>query len=70
MKTDQEHVKELQAKGLTVIDGGQKTVKGLPSIHGIKGLKHLGFGYFADDKHNYDRADSPKGTRFYIRRPK
>lgn len=70
MKTDEEHVKELQEKGLTVIDGGQQTVKGLLSIHSVKGIRHLGYGYFADDKYYYDRADSPKGTRFYIRRPK
>lgn len=70
-KTDEEHVKDLQAKGLTVIDGGSETVKGLTSIHDLaKNLKHLGFGYFMDDKYYYDRADSPKGTRFYIRRPK
>jgi len=70
MKTDQEHVKELQEQGLTVIDGGQRTVKGLPSIHDVKGLRHLGFGNFENNEYTYGRADSPKGTRFYTRTPK
>ena len=70
MKTDKEHVEELQKQGLTVIDGGQQTVKGLASIHSVKGLKHMGFGYFENDEYTFDRADSPKGTRFYTRHQK
>lgn len=70
-RLDAIHVKSLQAKGFTVIDGGQKTVKGLDSIHAVKGIRHLGFGYFEDANYTYDRADNPKtGTRFYIRKSK
>lgn len=64
--SDEEYVKSLHEKGYTVIDGGLKTVTGLKSIHDYKDLKHIGFGNFESDTHIYRRADSPRGTRFYI----
>lgn len=60
---------QLLADGNIVYDGGQNLLPelALPSIHNVKGLRHLGFGNFATDEHTFLRADSPKGTRFYIR---
>ncbi len=63
-------VRQLQAEGKTVIDGGSRTVKGLQSIHKIKGLSHLGFGFFENNTHRYNRVDSPIGTRFYTQSAK
>lgn len=69
IQTDKEHVLQMLADGDIVYDGGQNTVPelALPSIHQVKGLRHLGFGNFATDEHTFLRADSPKGTRFYMR---
>lgn len=64
--TDEKYVRNLQEKGYTVIDGGLGIVKGLKSIHDYRNLKHIGFGNFESDTHIYERADSPRGTRFYI----
>lgn len=70
--TDAEWVKELQELGSVVIDGGSNTVPkaNLKSIHSAKDLEHRGFGYFYNSTHEYDRADSPRGTRFYVERVK
>lgn len=67
--TDEDHVKALLAKGKDIVDGGANKVPNLnlPSIHGIPGLLHLGFGEFQSDTHMYIRRDSPTGTRFYER---
>lgn len=68
--TDEEHVAALQAEGGEVYDGGSNTVPGLPSIHGVPGLKHFGFGTFGTDEFTLVRMDSPRGTRFYVKEPK
>lgn len=67
--TDKEHVVDLMTQGDVVYDGGLNTVPelSLPSIHDVKGLRHVGFGNFVTDEYTFLRADSPKGTRFYIR---
>jgi hypothetical protein len=67
--TDEDHILKLQDEGRDMVDGGCKTVPqfNLPSIHGIPGLVHLGFGEFCSDTHTYIRRDSPRGTRFYER---
>lgn len=63
---DEVFVKELQAKGNVVLDGGSGTVKELPSIHSVKGLRHVGFGSFENDEYTFIRTQAPSGTRFYI----
>lgn len=67
--TDAEYILKLQKEGRDMVDGGCNTVPKfyLPSIHGIPGLVHLGFGEFCSDTHTYIRRDSPIGTRFYER---
>lgn len=67
--TDEEHVRELIAKGMDIVDGGSNTVPNLNllSIHDEPNLKHLGFGNFANETHLFTRCDSPTGTRFYER---
>lgn len=69
ISTDEEHVRKFQDEGREMVDGGCNTVPqfNLPSIHGIPGLVHLGFGEFCSDTHTYIRRDSPIGTRFYER---
>jgi hypothetical protein len=65
--TDEEYVRELLALGKTIVDGGSNQVPDLhlPSIHEQPGLKHLGFGNFANETHSFLRCDSPSGTRYY-----
>ena len=53
-----------------VLSGQHGSHPELPNLHDIPGLRHLAFGDFEDDSHYYRRADSPTGTRFYIRREK
>jgi hypothetical protein len=70
--SDEEHVRTLLEEGRDIWDGGANKVPrlDLPSIHGLPGLKHLGFGEFANDTHIFKRCDSPRGTRFYERIPR
>ena len=72
ISTDHDYVQSLLADGQNVIDGGLNTVPELElhSLHEFRGLKHLGFGHFASDTELFERADSPRGTRFYIRTPR
>ncbi len=67
--TDEEHVRELIAKGMDIVDGGSNTVPNLnmSSIHDEPNLKHIGFGNFTNESHLFTRCDSPTGTRFYQR---
>ena len=69
--SDADYVQELLAAGHEVIDGGLHTVPDLdlPSIHECTELKHVGFGNFVSPTHCFMRADSPQGTRFYLRTP-
>lgn len=62
--SDEEWIRKLQSEGTTVIDGARE-FPFLKSIHDIPDLKHIGFGYFESRSCIYERADSPRGTRFY-----
>jgi hypothetical protein len=67
--TDEEWVKKLQEQGLEVLDGHHGSSLAPRNLHGMRDLKHIGFGYFESDTHLYERADSPRGHRFYVERP-
>jgi len=69
IESDEEFVSRIVAEGKEVFDGGLNTVPGLglPSIHDLKNLDHIGFGNFQSDSHVFLRRDSPRGTRFYVR---
>jgi hypothetical protein len=71
VKSDREFVAELLARGVEVYDGGLNTVPELelPSLHSVPDLEHISFGNFRNATHVYLRCDSPRGTRFYERRP-
>ena len=70
--SDEEYVREMLVEGRDIWDGGANKVPrlDLPSIHGLPGLTHLGFGNFANETHVFVRCDSPAGTRFYERKPR
>lgn len=67
--TDEEWAKGLQEQGLEVLDGHHGSKLAPRNLHDMKDLKHVGFGYFESDTHFYERADSPRGHRFYVERP-
>lgn len=70
--SDEEYVRGLLVEGRDIWDGGANKAPrlDLPSIHGLPGLKHLGFGNFANETHVFLRCDSPAGTRFYECKPR
>lgn len=70
--TDEDYVKNLQVDGKEVWDGGTNRLPhlNLPSIHSAAHLRHIGCGNFENSTHSFLRADSPLGTRFYIREPR
>ena len=69
VETDEDFVSRMLAEGKEVYDGGQNTVPelGLPSLHSVPNLDHIGFGNFRNSTHAFLRQDSPRRTRFYIR---
>ena len=68
--SDEDFLKNLTDKGHEVLSGQRGKFEDLPCLHDTPGLRHLGFGSFADDAHCYERVDSPNGTRFYVKRPR
>jgi len=70
--SDREHVEALLAEGREIYDGGQNNLPelGLPSIHSVQDLEHMGFGNFRNATHVFLRCDSPHGTRFYEKSPR
>lgn len=69
--TDLAWAREQLAQGVQLYDGGLNTVPelGLPSIHKVPSLRHLGFGYFRSPAGWFDPLLSPAGTRFYTFEP-
>jgi len=65
--TDKEYVEGLLAEGRNIFDGGLNAVPelGLPSLHSVPDLDHIGFGDFQNDTHTFIRCDSPRGARLY-----
>lgn len=46
------------------------TELGIPSLHDLKDLEHVGFGDFANHEWYFLRQDSPRGARFYVQLPR
>ena len=73
--TDAEFLADLRARNpgadvLVAASDDLCAALGIPRLHSVPGLVHLGFGDFASPDTEFARVDSPRGTRFYLATPR